>query len=117
MKSSLPYIIGMSLLVVLTGCTPLPISSTTGQSYDIDVSCFKDNYNEGHGKEATEGVVMATCFTADSTGVTFNIQCKANTLNVVDSEVFCSTMDDKTVRIRLVSEWTNEEADEILQNL
>ena len=105
------YMFLFTAFIILVGCS-------TNISYDIDTECRRDNYNEGFGKEKVDGVVMLTCLNeVPIEDVTFNIQCKSDTLNVADSEVFCTTMDGKSVRINLTYEWSNDKAQKIMENL
>lgn len=116
------HLLPLLIVTVLAGCT-------ASAKYDFDLTCRKGvvMYN-GEAMKSTSGetvpylnirsfaednITLLTCFTPED----FQIQCEDNSLQSIGDERFCETPEGKSVRVRLVSELTNDQADEIMNNL
>lgn len=77
--------------VVLVGCS-------TSAKYDIDVGCndYADGFEwrDARDDELTKNY---SCYSPAS----FHVQCDKKTVQIVGNTIFCTTHDEKTVRIIL----------------
>jgi hypothetical protein len=80
------YLFVIFSLLILSGCS-------ASAKYDFDLSCPTDNIKISAGDGET---------TYGCTEKYFNVLCVANTVTYIGSDLYCTTHDKKSVRIRLI---------------